>query len=162
MKLADEVGADLYVERPFTTIDFTKPSVPPQFSDPWRTVLQDQSPLKFIGMCLKYMWLRFRLRRIIDPPGHATMHQHPELCVPFSEWLAHHHLQPLERLFEAPITVMGYGYLHEIATPYALKYMSLSTFAALALKAFPLSKQLTPWPKRFVLCFQRLWEALSW
>ena len=162
MKLADEVGADLYVERPFTTIDFTKPASKPQFASPWKAVLQDQPPLKFIGLCLKYLWLRFRLRSVIDPPGHAAIHRHPELCVPFSDWLAAHGLQPLQRLFEAPITVMGYGYLDEIAAPYALKYMTLGSFASLALKAFPLSQNLSPWPKRFVYGFQRLWEAISW
>lgn len=161
MKLADEVGADLYVERPFTTIDFEK-SAKPQFVEPWDSVLQDQSPVKFIGLCLKYMWLRFRLGRLIDPPGHATIHEHPELCVSFADWLAKHGLQPLQRLFEAPITVMGYGYLKDIAAPYALKYMSLGSFASLALKAFPLTKNISPWPKRFVLGFQRLWESISW
>ena len=57
---------------------------------------------------------------------------------------------------------MGYGYLNEIATPYVLKYMSLGSFASLALKAFPLTKNWSRWPKRFVVGFQRLWEAISW
>jgi len=161
MKLADEVGADLYVERPFTTIDFLKSSKP-EFVEPWDSVLQGQSPMAFIRLCLKYMWLRFHLGTVVDKAGHATIHEHPELCVSFAEWLENNGLQALGRLFEAPITVMGYGYLKDIAAPYALKYMSLGSFASLALKAFPLTKNISPWPKRFVLGFQRLWEAISW
>ncbi len=159
--LADDVGADLYVERPITTIDFTDEQSSPRFSDPWTAARQGIPPLRFIGLCLKYLWLRFRVGHIVNPAGHARIHEHPELCIPFSEWLARHNLQPLQLLFEAPITVMGYGYLHEIAAPYALKYMNMATFAALVLKAFPLT-QWSPWPKRFVLGFQRLWEAVAW
>lgn len=40
--------------------------------------------------------------------------------------------------------------------------MSLGSFASLALKALPLTKNISPWPKRFVSGFQRLWEAISW
>jgi hypothetical protein len=161
LALADEVGAEQYAERPIMTIDFTDPANPPEFSNPWQTVTQGTSGLVFIGLCIKYIWLRFRLGRVINTPGHAKIHMHPELCVPFLEWLKKHRLERLQRLFEAPISVMGYGYLHEIPAPYALKYMSLPTFIALALKSFPLTNWF-PWPRRFVLGFQRLWEALAW
>ncbi len=162
MNLADTVGAEMYVERPLTTIDLRESNASPKFVEPWSTVRNGMPALPYIGLCLKYMWLRFRLGAIVNPPGHAAIHEHPELCVPFSEWLERNHLQALTLLFQAPITVMGYGYLHEIATPYALKYMSVPTFAALALKAFPLTKYWTRWPKRFVLGFQRLWDAVAW
>lgn len=162
MRLADEVGAELYIERPFTTIDFTNESTGPKFVEPWNAVRINQRPLPYIGMCLKYLWLRYWLGGIVDEPGHARIHEHPELCVTFLDWLKRHNLEPLQTLFEAPITVMGYGYLHEIAAPYALKYMNVATFSALALKALPITKHISPWPKRFVLGFQRLWEAIAW
>jgi hypothetical protein len=160
LALADDVGAELYVERPITTVNLRED--PPEFADPWKRVTQGVSAWEFIRLCLRYLWLRLRLSRIIDPPGHAHIHNHPELCVPFFDWLQKHRLEPLQTLFEAPITIMGYGYLHEIPAPYALKYMSPRTFIALALKAFPLTKRWYPWPKRFVLGFQRLWEVVSW
>lgn len=161
LKLADEVGSDLYVERPITTIDFSDPQAGPKFFDPWIAVRQGISPLRYICLCIKYGWLRYRLGGIINPVGHAKIHEHPELCISFAQWLEQHGLLPLQRLFETPITMMGYGYLHEIAAPYALKYMSVPTFAALVLKAFPLT-QWSPWPKRFVMGFQRLWESVAW
>lgn len=140
LALADEVGADLYVERPIMTVDFTvEPPAKPAFVKPWQAVREGTSSVKYIGLCLKYLWLRWRLRSIIDPPGHEQIHRHPKLCVSFLDWLRQHRLERLQRLFEAPITVMGYGRLCEIPAPYALKYMSVATFMALALKAFPLT-----------------------
>lgn len=160
LALAYEVGAELYVERPLTTIDFEQD--PPKQQDPWDTVREGIGGVPYILLCLKYLWLRWRIGSIVNTPGHERIHEHPELCVSFQKWLDGHGLGKLQRLFEAPITVMGYGYLKEIPAPYALKYMSLRTFMALCLKAFPLTKSWYWWPKRFVLGFQRLWEAVSW
>lgn len=110
MNLADMVGAEMYVERPLTTIDLRESNASPKFVEPWSTVRNGMPALPYIGLCLKYMWLRFRLGGIINPPGHAAIHKHPELCIPFSEWLERNHLRALSLLFEAPITVMGYGH----------------------------------------------------
>lgn len=163
LALAYEVGADLYVERPIMTVDFNvPPPAKPQFQNPWTTAKDGLSSWKFIRLCIKYMWLRYRVRRAVNPPGHKDISKHPELCVMFQAWLDSHGIGRLQRLFEAPITVMGYGKLNEIPAPYALKYMSLPTFIALALKAFPLTSAWFPWPKRFIKGFQRLWEAVAW
>jgi hypothetical protein len=57
---------------------------------------------------------------------------------------------------------MGYGYMDEIPAPYALKFMTLKTAIPMVLKEVPLVNIFFPWPKRFVLGYQRLWEAISW
>ncbi|MEK6676968.1 MAG: FAD-dependent oxidoreductase [Planctomycetota bacterium] len=162
LRLAKEVGAKLYPERPGTVIEFPDDSMAkPVFREFWDAVVRDVSPIRFLAACLKYVRLRFRLGAVIDPPGLQNIHKFPELCVPFATWLQRNGLECLSPLFEIPITVMGYGYLHEIATPYALKYMSLATFVPLCLKAFP-PTSFIPWPKRFVRGFQRLWEVVAW
>ena len=76
----------------------------------------------------------------------------------FSDWLRKNNLSELETLFSMPITIMGYGYLHEIAAPYALKYMSIKTFWNLVSVGMELP---TSWPKRFVEGFQGFWERIS-
>jgi hypothetical protein len=162
LELARQFGAKLYPERPGAVIEFPEnPGEGPIFREFWDAVLGDVKPLRFIAACLRYVRLRAGIGPVIDPPGLKSIHQYPDLCVSFADWLQRHGLECLSRLFEIPITVMGYGYLHEIAAPYALKYMSLATFVPLCLKAFP-PASFIPWPKRFIRGFQRLWEAVSW
>lgn len=126
----------------------------------WAAAREKSSFWELIRTALKYTWLRFKLRRIIDRPGFRGIAEHPELCVDFETWLDQNNLSPLKRLFEIPITIMGYGYLHKIAAPYALKYMSLLTFVPMMFKVFPLFSWI-PWPRRFVHGYQRLWEAVA-
>lgn len=58
---------------------------------------------------------------------------------------------------------MGYGDLTNIATPYALRYMSLRTFFPMVFGQIPFVDWIVGrWPKRFTLGFQRLWERVSW
>ena len=58
---------------------------------------------------------------------------------------------------------MGYGKLEDIATPYALRYMSLRTFFPMVFGRLPIISWIVgTWPKRFTLGFQRLWERVAW
>lgn len=86
--------------------------------------------------------------------------EHPELCVPFKQWLETNRVDDLGTLFEIPITVMGYGQLADIAAPYALRYLPLKTFLPMLLVRIPILGLLFPWPRRFTLGFQRLWERV--
>jgi hypothetical protein len=61
-------------------------------------------------------------------------------------------------MFEIPVTVMGYGYLDEIPTPYPLKFLGLATYCNLLAVGLGLP---TRWPKRFVNGFERLWRDIS-
>jgi hypothetical protein len=75
-------------------------------------------------------------------------------------------LDALASLFEFPVTIMGYGQLRDIAAPYVLRYISLKTFFPMIAHNIPLLgplfQFLLPWPRRFTLGFQRLWQQVAW
>lgn len=122
----------------------------------------------FIVAAVRYLIIRIKLKPVIDPPNaFSSIHgkEHP-LLVSFKEWLGCRGLDPLETLFSFPITIMGYGQLADIPAPYALKYMSVKTFFPMVATSIPLigplMKLLFPWPRRFHLGFQRLWQRVAW
>ncbi len=180
-KLAREVGARCYRARPWIGVR-VPPGTHPEGDAP------SQKPLEYLSMfevvreirnekgdverrvglvalaraILRYIWKRFRLRSVLDVPTFEHIDDHPELCVSFQEWLKRENLDDLRALFEIPITLMGYGYLREIAAPYALRFLSLGLFIPLVLRqAWPIGLWFR-WPKRFVFGFQRMFEVLSW
>lgn len=118
--------------------------------------------IPFAWAILRYVFARWKVRRVIDQPTFEEVHNHPELCVTFGEWLEAHRLSILRSLFEIPITMMGYGFLDEIAAPYALKYMSLRSFIPMCLRQVWFIGFLFPWPRRFQFGFQRMWDAAAW
>jgi hypothetical protein len=169
LKIARTVGAKLYFEDPYSVLNVPPDGGPTHFTDFLTTIRTDDATgkvvpiLKYMGMALKYLWLRLKCRRVIDPPTFAKVaDEAPELAVPFSRWLASHGLEPLSRLFEIPVTIMGYGHLNEIAAPYVLKYIGPRTFVPMLFFPLPVLRYLFPWPKRFVEGFGRMWERVSW
>ena len=106
----------------------------------------------------------WKLRGIIDARDYLdNIDKHPKLCVSFKDWLGENNLMPLATLFSFPITIMGYGKLHDIATPYALRYMSLRTFFPMIFGRLPFVYWfIGKWPRRFTFGFQRLWERVAW
>jgi putative NAD(P)-binding protein len=118
--------------------------------------------LRFGWAVLRYVYERWNVRGVIDQPSFAEVHTHPELCVGFGAWLRTHGLDDLRSMFEIPVTMMGYGFLDDVAAPYVLKYMSLGTFLAMCLREAPYLGWLCPWPRRFEFGFQRMWEAVGW
>lgn len=169
LKMASEVGAETYTEKPFVAMTVPDdPSKPVSYNtifDALRVDAKTGKPipfLKFAMAILKFVWLRFRLRHIVDKPTLAGIEKHPELCVTFREWLTANGLESLITLFELPITLMGYGYVHTTAAPYALKFMTVRTFIPMVLKETPIIGPYIPWPRRFVRGFQRMWEQVSW
>jgi len=111
-----------------------------------------------VGAALRYLWMRFRIGKIIDKPGFAGVSRRGELCRSFAAWLEDNNLAVLTPMFEIPITAMGYGALEEIPAPYALKYMSPKTFIDMIFFGLGLRPR---WPKRFVDGFQPLWEKVA-
>jgi len=67
----------------------------------------------------------------------------------------------LRLLFEVPITMMGFGYLRDTATPYVLKFMTLGTFVPMMLYPMPVIGWFFRWPRRFVDGYERLWEDVA-
>jgi len=169
LRLAREVGAETYTEKPFVAMtipdDSSKPVTYSTIFNALRVDAATGQPipvLKFAKAILRFVWLRFRLRRIIDKPTFEGIEKHPHLCVSFEEWLKANNLESLITLFELPITLMGYGYVRRTPAPYALKFMTVRTFVPMVLKETPIIGPRIPWPRRFVQGFQRMWERVSW
>ena len=160
LRLAKKYKIKTYAERNFVIADIDANRPGYRQKSAWNVAKGKTSLLGFIWANLRYIWLRWRLEPIVGQPGHAGISRHPELCVPFLDWLRQNKLASLERLFEMPIAVMGYGHLQEIPASYALKYMSLPTFVAMCFKAIPLTTW-WPWPKRFILGYQWLWQSVA-
>ena len=169
LKIAKTVGAKLYFEAPYTGLHVPQDGGPTRFTDILTTIRTDEATgkvvpiLRYMRLALKYLRLRLKLGPVIDPPTFArVVEDAPELAVPFSQWLASHGLEPLSRLFEIPVTIMGYGHLNEIAAPYVLKYIGPRTFVPMLFFSVPVLRHLLPWPKRFVEGYARMWERVSW
>lgn len=156
--LAHQLKADLYTEGNVKSYDVqTK-----KFRSVFSAVVSSSSFFKLLWQSLKYSWKRWRLNSIIAPqrPGYKGISAHPELCQPFEDWLEENGLSGLTELFEAPITLMGYGKLTNIPTAYALTYLPVSTFMELI--GASISTSILGYPKRFTEGFQRFFEKLSW
>jgi hypothetical protein len=124
---------------------------------------KDISLWALLVAAIRYTRLRWQLGPVLNPPdAFARIDEHPELCVPFKQWLETNRVDDLGTLFEIPITIMGYGPLADIAAPYALRYLPLKTFLPMLLVRIPIVGLLFPWPRRFTLGFQRLWERVAW
>ncbi len=120
--------------------------------------------LRYWWQCLRYVWIRFRMRKLFRRPGWAGISEHPELCVSILQWLRDHRLEGLARAFEMPVTAFGYGNLDEIPAPYALRYATGCGLVAFLLSAAPFARWIPKCLllKRFRHGFQRLWERLAW
>ena len=160
LKIAKEVGAELYTEgRGKAFYPFESTTDNPKYSSIITAVTQGTTFLKFGLAAIRFIWERFKVNQIVSTPGFNGISQRPELAQPFLDWLKQKNLGCLKTLFEIPLTAMGYGYLDEIPTIYALKYMTLETFLTLITYAADIN---IGWPKRFIDGFQRLWERVSW
>ena len=155
--LAAHVGAGMYVERPGHVIDVETGHIRSIISQ----VLRRTSLFRLARQSLRYARIRWRLRDFLSPaaPGFADVERHPELLGDFEEWLRRHELDALIPMFEIPLTLMGYGRLRDIATSYALTYMSLGSFKDLGL--FAINCPLRRWPKRFDQGYGRMFERLA-
>ena len=176
--IAREVGAKTYKEKPYTSIEIltnAEGEETARYRSLKEAVLfnpftkQKVSFFAFMIAAFRYLWLRFRLVRVIDRPDYLAeidATKHPELCVSFKHWLRANRLDALASLFEFPVTIMGYGQLRDIAAPYVLRYISLKTFFPMIAHQIPLLgwlfQLLLPWPRRFTLGFQRMWQQVAW
>jgi hypothetical protein len=160
LKMAEEVGAKLYSEGPGQVYNPAK-SQPgqPVYTSILQAVTEGTDLVTFAASVARFTWERLCLEPILSVPGFRGISQHPELTQPFLDWLKQKDIACLQKLFEIPLTAMGYGYLDEIPTAYALKYMTLDTFGTLVSYGADLQ---CGWPKRFIDGFQRFWERISW
>lgn len=177
-RIARELKAKTYLEKPYTSIEITTEAEGKE-SARYRTLKEAVlfNPftkekiglLEFMMAAFKYLWLRILLVPVIDRPDYLARidkKSHPELCVSFRDWLRVNKLDALASLFEFPVTIMGYGQLRDIAAPYVLRYISLKTFFPMIAHNIPwlgpVFQFLLPWPRRFTLGFQRLWQQVAW
>lgn len=173
-RIARAVGAETYRGHPYIGLRLggTPGAEQPQYvemTDVVREIRDEHgNPTAKVGWitmalaAIRYVIARWKVRKVIDRADFGEVHNHKELCVSFDEWLVNNRIEVLRSLFEVPITMMGYGFLKEIAAPYALKYLPLRTFIPMCLRQAWFVGWLFPWPRRFVFGFQRMWEAVSW
>lgn len=170
LELANEVGAKLYSEEPFVAMKVPKDGSRVSYQTIFSALRVYRGTEKtvpmptFLRAMLRFLWIRFKLRKVIDRPTFESVHSFDggSLCKRFDVWLADNGLGCLETVFVLPITLMGFGFLHEIAAAYALKFMTLRTFVPMVLKETPIIGWFVGWPKRFVDGYQRFWERVSW
>ena len=170
LKIAKSVGATTYAEEPYTSLEIDSALTKYEFRTFRQAILfnaytnKKVSLLEFLGAAIRYLRIRWKLSQIIDAPDYLEhIDNHKKLCVPFLSWLKTQNLMALSSLFQFPITIMGYGKLEDIATPYALRYMSLRTFFPMIFGSLCFVRwTIGSWPRRFTLGFQRLWERVSW
>lgn len=155
LAIAKEVEAELYTETKATCFD---PKTN-QYSNILTAVTKGGSFWKFAIQSIRYFIERKKVTKHLPPAGFSGVSQHPELTCTFEEWLVDKKLMALKKLFEIPITLMGYGKIDEIPAPYALTYMSIPTFWNMLVFG---SGMPTRWPKRFIYGFQRFWQKVSW
>ena len=156
-ELAAHVGATLYTEKAGHVIDVRTGAMRSILSEVLR-----RTPLPtLLWQSLRYLWKRWRLRRLLTPyqPGFAHVKDCPELQGNFADWLRRHRLDALIEIFEIPLTLMGYGKLDGIAAAYALTYMSPQTFMNLSM--FAANVPLRSWPRRFTQGYGRMFERLA-
>ena len=120
LRLAEEFDAALYAEAKTTTASLP-PDGAPSFTSPLSLLTAKASFVSVLHAALRYLWIRWLLRKIIDRPGFAGVRHREELCRSFAAWLADNHLAVLMPMFAIPITAMGYGALEEMLAPYAIK-----------------------------------------
>jgi hypothetical protein len=173
LKIAKELDAKTYKEKPYTSIEIKdgkaryRPLQEAVLFNPFTK--EKVGYLSFMIAALRYLWIRIKLMSVIDRPDYLAKINyttHPELCVSFKDWLRKKNLDSLASLFEFPVTIMGYGQLRDIAAPYVLRYISLKTFFPMVAPRLPLIGWIIgfffPWPRRFTMGFQRLWQKVAW
>ena len=167
-RLAREVGAELESFGGAEGMTFDAASQTIRFREVMEYAAGSKSRiehLRFLGLCGRYAWKRFGLRRLFrDSDWTAAVAGRSDLKRSFAQWLDDNHLSGLSRLFEIPLTAFGYGSLDELPAAYGLRYMSVRAFLATLLTALPGSRFL---PRSLVCgCFrqgyQRFWERLAW
>jgi protoporphyrinogen oxidase len=129
---------------------------------PIRKVVLRDAGLFGLGLAgLRYLYLLWRLRPVLGPPGFGALAASPqrdELCEPFAAWLERHRLTALTDMFEMVIPDMGYGRLGNVPTVYALKYIGVWNFVTLTMVGLGLTSR---WPKRFAHGFGYLWQQVG-
>lgn len=155
--LADELGMTLMTDTAFQQQQALDVSA--RTMQPGPKVVNDGiSKIAFLCASFRFLWLQWRVRKLIGKPGFAGVADVPDLLRPFDQWLDAHGLQPLQRLFLIPITAFGYGPLDQVPTPAALKYIDSSRFLSmLSIGLFGRSS----WPKRVVEGFGTLIERAA-
>lgn len=155
MEMAREVGAKMYHEK--SPISFNPATG--KFKPLFKAVLEGTNLFAFIISSLRYLFIRWKLNKVLPFAGNMGLAERDDLMVSFDEWLDNNRLGNLKKIFSIPTTMMGYGALKEIPAPYVLRYIGIGTFRTMLLFGARLS---IAYPKRFVEGFQRFWQRISW
>ena len=154
--IANKLGLPLYTEKPSIAFDRDRR----KWISSFQAAKGNTGLIRFLWAMIRYIYHRWRVGKKMPAAGHLGESKIPELMQSFGSWLRQYDLyDQLHRMFQVPITMMGYGDLDEIPAPYALLYMSLASFRTVILYGSGLP---SCYPKRFIYGFQRFFDRLSW
>lgn len=104
--------------------------------------------LTFLKLLIKYRYVKNLNNR----------HYPPEIVQPFASFIQQYKLEPLTRIFEILICVMGYGSFKNISTVDVLKYLAPVSFSSFFLISMAHTK--FRYIKEFTKGYQNLWESV--
>lgn len=118
LNLAKKYGAE-YVQ-----IDFSREIT--FIDEKTGKTLSEKNPFAQKLSLIRQLFLRYKnlskKYQKINEPGLSNVNI--DLCMPFSEWAAHHKIPLVAKEFAPFFTGFGYGYFEEIPAAYVLKYYS--------------------------------------
>lgn len=170
-KLAKELGATTYAERPFISMRLPLDDMQNGRAELGSIVGgmrlrkdgKSKVPmLRFVWANVRYIWKRFKLGALLDGPTLEDAGSKEEMSIPFIDWLERNKLIDLYGVFLLPVNLMGYGTVETTPALYPLKFMTLKTFIPMLIKETPVLGNISRWPRRFTDGFQRFFERLSW
>lgn len=160
MKIAAEVGADAGPQPQRLGIRWD--ASPPKKQSLLDSVLDDTSLWQLVLAQLRYLWLLFKTRRVLGPPGFGGVSDAgplPDLCLPFGDYADKHGITALVNVFRLAFNDMGYGHIRQVPAAYILKYMGFLNVLTITLYMLGIGMG---WPKRFVQGYGRLWQRVAW
>ncbi len=170
-KLAKELGATTYAERPFIAMRLPLDDMQHGKAELGSIVAgmrlrkdgKSKVPLlSFAWANVRYIWKRHKLRKLLDGPTLAGAEKNEEMSIPFIDWLERNKLMELYGVFLLPVNLMGYGTVETTPALYPLKFMTLKTYIPMLIKETPVIGNVSRWPRRFTDGFQRFFDRLSW
>lgn len=160
LKIAEAVGAATGPQP--ERLGMRWDSHPPKAQGLLASVLDDTSFFQLALAQLRYLWVLFKTRRVLGPPGFGQVSDagpQPDLCMPFGDYADKHGITALVNVFRLAFNDMGYGHIRQVPAAYVLKYMGFWNVVTITLYMLGIG---FGWPKRFVQGYGRLWQCVAW
>lgn len=128
---------------------------------PFSDLFKNDKKLELLKDVIEYFTLLVTSSPAIGSAGfrHLNLDVYDYLCKPFGQFLRDAKLEALNEAFVVPITCYGYGFLDEIPTAYAMKYLDLKNMKMMVQDMVEIGT--SKWPQRIVTGYQSVLTALA-